>query len=156
MLTLNAGSDTCNNHFDIPIVYKFKGQRSYLVTIKGQSHSKTHASRTNYAHIFVSARSVRRMRNSSVNRTWTVIDCKWMCVEGGLCVILSFRRFKKFGVRYSWFGVRSLCVGYAGLYAGHASAVSIYKSELVRNRARPRPSTDALPSYYAWTAHVLR
>jgi hypothetical protein len=27
---------------------------------------------------------------------WTVSDCKWMCVEGGLCVILSFERFKIF------------------------------------------------------------
>jgi hypothetical protein len=36
------------------------------------------------------------MRNSSVGRTWTVSDCKWMCVEGGLCVTLSFERFKIF------------------------------------------------------------
>jgi hypothetical protein len=36
------------------------------------------------------------MRNSSVERTWTVSDCKWMCIEGGLCMILSFERFKIF------------------------------------------------------------
>jgi len=99
----------------------------------------------NYAYIFVFARSVRRMRNSSVDRTWTVIACKWMCVEGGLCVILSSELFEK-SVCYSWVGVRSLCVEYAWLCAGHASAVSAYASELVRNRARPRPSTDAPPS----------
>jgi len=60
------------------------------------------------------------------------------------------------GVRYSWIGVRSLCVEYAWLCAVHASAVSAYASELVRNRARPRPSTDAPPSYHAWTAHASR
>jgi len=44
------------------------------------------------------------MRNSSADRTWIVIDCKWMCVEGGLCVILSFERFKKFPThsRFHW------------------------------------------------------
>ena len=51
---------------------------------------------------------------------------------------------------------RSVCVEYAWLCAGHGSAVSAYASELVRNRARPRPSTDAPPSYHAWTAHVSR
>jgi hypothetical protein len=60
------------------------------------------------------------------------------------------------GVRNSWVGVRSLCVKYAWLWAGHASAVSAYASELVRNRARQRPSTDAPLSYHAWTAHVSR
>jgi len=83
-----------------------------------------------------------------------------MCVEGGLCVILSFERFKKFPthnlLRYSWVGVRSLCVEYVWLCAGHASAVSAYASDLVRNSARPRPSTDAPPSHHAWTAHVSR
>jgi len=59
-------------------------------------------------------------------------------------------------VRYSRVGVRSLCVEYAWLWAGHASAVSAYASELIQNRARPRPSTDAPPSYHAWTAHVSR
>jgi len=59
-------------------------------------------------------------------------------------------------VRYSWVGVRSLCVEYASLCAGHESAVSAYASELVQNRARPRPSTDAPPSYHARTAHVSR
>ena len=46
----------------------------------------TQRKRMNHAQIFVSARSVRRVRNSSVERTWTVSDCKCMCVEGGLCV----------------------------------------------------------------------
>ena len=69
----------------------------WLFDILRASHTaKTHESRTNYAQIFVSARSVRRVRNSSVERTWTVSDCKCMCVEGGLCVILSFERFKIF------------------------------------------------------------
>jgi len=58
------------------------------------------------------------------------------------------------GVRYSWVGVRSLCVAYAWLCPGHASAVSAYASELVQNRARPRPSSEAPPSYHDWTAHV--
>ena len=77
-----------------------------------------------------------------------------MCVEGGLCGILSFERLV--GVRSSWVGVRSLCVEDAWLCAGHASAVSANASELVRNRARRRPSIDATPSYHAWTAHVWR
>jgi hypothetical protein len=56
------------------------------------------------------------MGNSSVERPWTVSDCKWMCVEGGLCVILSFEQFKIFPthssvlVRNSWVGVHCLCV----------------------------------------------
>jgi hypothetical protein len=57
-------------------------------------------------------------------------------------------------VRNSLVGVRSLCVKYAWLCAGHASAVSAYALELVRNRARPRPSTDTPRSYHAWTTHV--
>ena len=68
----------------------------------------TQRKRIIYAHIFVDARSVRRMRNSSVDRTWTVIDCQWMCVEGGLYVILSFERFKKVCVIH-----KSACVVYA-------------------------------------------
>ena len=63
--------------------------------LRASHTAKTHESHTNYALIIVSARSVRLMRNSSVDRTWTVSDCKWMCVEGGLCVILSFKRLKK-------------------------------------------------------------
>jgi len=59
-------------------------------------------------------------------------------------------------VRYSWVGVRSLCVEYAWLCDGHALAVSTYASDLDRNRARPRRSTDAPPSYNACTAHVSR
>jgi len=50
--------------------------------------------------IFLSARSVRPMRNSSVDRTWTVIDCKWIRVVGGLCVILSFEQFNFFSSVY--------------------------------------------------------
>ena len=45
---------------------------------------------------------------------------------------------------------------YAWLCARHTLAVSAYASELVRNRTRPRPSTDAPRSYHAWTAHVSR
>ena len=102
--------------------------------LKKASHTaKTHESRTNYAHICVSAQSVRRMRNSSVDRTWTVIDCKRMCVKGGLCVILSFEWFKKIPTHNCAF-VRviheSACVVYA-------SVVIAYASELVRNRALP-------------------
>jgi len=55
---------------------------TYVVIFKDQSHTaKTHESRANYAQIFVSARSLRRMRNSSADRTLTVSDCKWMCIE---------------------------------------------------------------------------
>jgi len=107
-----------------------------LWLLNGQSHSKnawiTHKLRT-YFHC---------MHNASVDRTWIVIDCKWMCVESGLCVILSLEQLKKLGVRYSWVGVHSLCVEYAWLCVGHASAVSAYASELVRNRARPHPFND--------------
>ena len=94
------------------------------------------------------------MRNSSVDRTWTVIKCKWMCIKGGLCLILSFERFKKTSdakvcvdVRYLGVGVRTFEI--ARICARHASAVSAYALELVRNRARPRPSTDAPISYHA-------
>jgi len=92
----------------------------------------------------------------------TVIDWKWMCVEGGLCVILSFERLNKIRPRlcvdvlFLWVGVRSLCVEYAWLCAEHASAASAYASKLVRNRARPCPPTDTPPLYHAWTAHVSR
>jgi hypothetical protein len=49
---------------------------NFRVLVRGiRVIAKTHESHTNYAHIFVSARSVRRMRNSSVERTWTVSDC---------------------------------------------------------------------------------
>ena len=64
--------------------------------LRASHTAKTHQSRTKHAHIFVSARSVRRIRYSPVDRTWTVIVCKWMCVKGGLCVILSFERLKPF------------------------------------------------------------
>jgi len=70
-----------------------------------------------------------------------------MCVECGLCVILSFERLKKnsaarlyVGVRYSWVGVRSLCVEYAWLCAGHASTFSAYKC--VGTGSKPRTSTS--------------
>jgi len=69
---------------------------------------------------------------------------------------MQFVRDFDFFLRYPWVGVRSLCVEYAWLCAGHVSAVSAYPSELVRNRARPHPSTDVPPSYHAWTAHVSR
>ena len=43
------------------------------------------------------------MRNLSTDRTSTVINCKWMFVEGGVNVILSFDRFRQLcvGLRYS-------------------------------------------------------
>jgi len=94
---------------------------------KGQSHSEN-------------ARITRWIERGPVS------DCKWMCVEGGLRVILSLigsKHFRRVRVRYLWVGVRSLCVEYAWLCAGHVSAVSAYESELVRNRARPRPSSVA-------------
>jgi len=57
-------------------------------------------------------------------------------------------------VRYSWVDVHRLFVEYAWIWAGNTSANSAYASELVWNRARPRSSTDALPSYHPWIAHV--
>ena len=55
----------------------------------------------------------------------------------------------------------SVCVVFASSMRDYArdmrrSTVSAYASELVRNRAIPRPSTDAPPSYHAETAHVSR
>jgi len=89
-----------------------------------------------YAHILVSARSVRRMRNSSVDRTWTAIDRKWMCVKGGLCVILSLERFKN-----------SVCVI-------HESACVVYASS-TRDYARDtRRSTVLMRRNWFKTAHV--
>ena len=132
--------------------------------IEWASHTaKTHESRTNYAHNSVSARNVRRMRNSSVYRTRTVIDCQWMCRRRRFVRDLNFWTVHKYsnlqlciGVRYLCVGVRRLCVEYAWLCAVPASAVSAYASDLVRNCARSRPSTYAPPSYHTWTAHVSR
>ena len=82
-------------HGDLFSTCAIKDLDLYLMMLRANHTARTHESRRNYAHILVSARSVRRMRNSSVDRTWTVSDCKWICVEGGLCVILSFGRLKK-------------------------------------------------------------
>jgi len=78
-------------------------------------------------------------------RRWTVSDCKWIRVEGGLCMILSFERLKTlcvlFMTRSAQF-MRRVCVTVRGTRVGHRA----YVSELVRNRTRPRPSTDVPPS----------
>ena len=58
--------------------------------LRASHTAKTQESQTNYTHIFIFVRSVHYMCNWSVDGTWTIIDCKWMCVEGGLCMILSF------------------------------------------------------------------
>ena len=86
-----------------------------------------------------------------------------VCASKAVCAFFEFWTVQNFsdaqlcvGVRNSCVGVRCLCVEYAWLCAGHASAVSAYASELVLNRARPRPSTDAPRSYHAWTAHISR
>jgi hypothetical protein len=139
-------------------------QRQNIHKSRASHTAKTHESRTNYAHIFLSTQSVRCMRNSSVERTWTVSDCKWMCVRRRRFVHdFEFWTVQNFfdaqlcvGVRNSWVGVRSLCVKYVWLCAGHALAVSTYASELVRNRARPRSSTDTPRSHYAWSARLTR
>ena len=83
------------------------------------------------------------MRNSSVERTWTVSDCKWMCVEGGLCVILSFERFKIFPTH----NCASVCVI-------HESACVVYASSM-RDYARDtrRPSVLMRRNWFE-TAHV--
>jgi len=99
----------------------------------------THELRT----FFVSTRSVRRMRNSSVDRTWAVTDFKWMCVKGCLCVILSFKRFIKFPTHYC----SSVCVI-------HESACVVYASSR-RDFAREtrRPSVLMHQNWFK-TAHV--
>jgi hypothetical protein len=81
-----------------------------------------------------------------------------MCAEGGLCAILSFERFKIFPT-HNCASVcvihESACVVYASSmreYAWYKRRPSVLMSELVRNRALPRPSTDAPRSYHAWTA----
>jgi len=63
------------------------------------------------------------MRSSSVDRTCIVTDCKWMCVNGDLCVILRFERFKKFSTHncasvYSI--LESACVIYASSMRDYA------------------------------------
>ena len=105
--------------------------------LRASHTAKTHESRTNYAHIFVSARSVRRVRNSSVERTWTVSDCKCMCVEGGLCVIWVLNGSKFF----------KMCVI-------HASGCIVYASSM-RDYARDtrRPSVLMRRNWFE-TAHV--
>ena len=111
--------------------------------LRASHTAKTHESRSNYAQIFVSARSVRRVRNSSVERTWTVSDCKCMCVEGGLCVILSFERFENFPPH----NCASVCVI-------HASACVVFASSM-RDYARDtrRPSVLMRRNWFE-TAHV--
>ena len=62
------------------------------------------------------------MRNLTVDRTWTVIDCK-------LCVILSFERFKIFPTH----NCASVCVI-------HESACVVYASSMrdfARDTRRP-------------------
>jgi len=83
--------------------------------LKASHTAKTHESRTHYAQIFVSTRSLHPMCNSLVDQTWTVSDCKWMC---GLCVILGFERLKKIPTHYSWVGVHSLCMTMRGTHVG--------------------------------------
>jgi hypothetical protein len=98
----------------------------YLKHVKGQSHSEnawiTHELRTDFRFC--------AERNLSVKRTWNVSDCKWMCVEGGLCMILSFERFKLFPTH----NCASMCVI-------HESACVVYASSM-RDYARDtrRPS----------------
>jgi len=71
-----------------------------------------------------------------------------MCVEGGLCVILSFKRFKTcdaqlcVGVRYSWVGVRSLYVELRD-YAGGTRRPSV----LMRRNSKPRKSVHWHPTF---------
>jgi hypothetical protein len=98
------------------------------------------------------------MRNLPVERTWTVIVsgcaskvvCAWFWVFNGSKIF-----------NWAWVCVihESACVVCASSMRDcteHTSAVSGYASaELVRNRACPRPSTDAPRSYHAWTAHSL-
>jgi hypothetical protein len=77
------------------------------------------------------------MRNSSVERKWTVSDCKCMCVEGGLCVILNFERFKIFPT-----------------HVIHESAYVVYASNM-RDYAQDtrRPSVLMRRNWFE-TAHV--
>jgi hypothetical protein len=83
------------------------------------------------------------MRNSSVERMWTVSDCKWMCIEDGLCVILSFERFKIF--------LTHNCVS---VWVIHESACVVYASSM-RDYARDtrRPSVLMRRNWFK-TEHV--
>jgi len=94
-----------------------------------------------FTHIF--SFLVRRMRNSSVDQTWTVSDCKWMCADGGLCVVLSFKLFKKNSDAL-------LCV----VCVTHESACVVYASSF-RDYARDtrRPSVLMRRNWFE-TAHV--
>ena len=83
------------------------------------------------------------MRNSSVDRKWTVIDCKWMCVEGGLCVILSFERFKKCPTHCS-----------ASVCAIHESASVVYASSMRDYARNTRRSSVLMRQNWFKTAHV--
>jgi hypothetical protein len=69
------------------------------------------------------------MRNSSVERTWTVSDSKWICVEGGLCVILSFERF----IFFPTHNCASMCVIHRVMCVVYASSMRDY----VRDTRRP-------------------
>jgi hypothetical protein len=108
------------------------------------SHTaQTQESRTNYEHIFVSARNVSRMRNSSLERTWTVSNCTWMCVEGALCVILSFERFKISPTH----NCEAVCVIHESAWVVYASSMRDYA------RDTNRPSVLMRRNWFE-TAHV--
>jgi len=104
---------------------------------------KTHKSHTNYAHIFLSVWSVRHMRNSSVDRMWTVIDSKWICVKGCLCVILSFERLKKNPTH----NCASVCVI-------HVSACIVYASSMRDYVRDTRWSSVLMRRNWLETVHV--
>jgi len=102
-----------------------------------------HESHTNYAHIFVSAWSVRRMHNSSVDGMFFVSGCAskvvraWFWLLNGSKKILVCVIHESACVVYTWSmrDYQCLCVG-IGL--------------------KPCTSTDAPPLYHAWTEHVSR
>ena len=103
------------------------------------------------------------MRNQSVDRTWTVCDCKWMCVEGALCVILSFERLKKIRrttVRRCALFMCRRAQFFASSMRGYARDMCRPSVLMHRNWFEtahvPCTSTDAPSSYYALTAHVSR
>jgi hypothetical protein len=98
--------------------------------------------RMNYAQIFVCVQSVCRMRNSLVERTWTVCDCKWLWVEGGLCMILSFKWFTIFSTHCV-----SLCIIHESVSVVYASSMPDYARDTCR------PSVLMHQNWFE-TAHV--
>ena len=120
------------NYFIMYTMYKYIKINSDLS--KGPVTQRNCTNHTRVMHIFTFQRGACVI---CVSHRWTVIDCKWMCVEGGLCVILCFEQFK------------IVCVIYESACLVYASSICDYA------RDTRRPSVLIRQTWFK-TAHVSR